>query len=134
MTDERMKETAEADLVIARNGYQLWGVIDILGRYRENGSAPIPQVPASGFTTEDAAILARRHLVGCIVSRMSWDPTSTGEDLTDCMVEHFNRLGIFMSVLRVQGTSEAELEQEAERLRRTVFPDPGDVFLPDIPA
>lgn len=133
MADERMKETAEADLVVTRNGYEHWSVIDTLGRYRENGSQPIPQVPASGLTTEDAAVLARRHLVNRIVDSMSCDPVPGGEDLTSCMVEHFNRLGIFMAVLRVQGVSDAELEQGAEHLRRAVFPEAGDALTGDQP-
>lgn len=65
---------------------------------------------------------------------MSWDPVPCGEDLTDCMVEHFNRLGIFMSVLRVQGVTAAKLEQEAGHLRRAIFPNPGDAFTDDLPA
>jgi hypothetical protein len=126
-------DTAEADLVVTRNGYERWAVIDTLGRYRENGSTPIPQVPASGFTTEDAANLARQQLVKCVADAMAWDPVLGSEDMNDEMVRHFNRLGTFMSVMRSQGVPETDLEERAEDLRRAVFPEPGDALLGDLP-
>lgn len=99
---QMLRVEAAADDIRAASDGDNWAVLDLMGRYREDGRTPDPAILYSGLESAEAAEAARADCIACLLDGGHTDGPAA------VPVGYFNLVGRLLKFLRGQDVADAE--------------------------